>query len=97
MQALRCGVRQLAVETAAARVGGVFGQRVVVLASEALRIESECPGYGTARPVLPAPRPARAKERDARAGIEVHIARAGSDATGDGTAVKPFASPVRAT
>ena len=102
VQAMRCGVRQLAVETAAARVGKVFGQRVVGLASAALRIDTECPGYGVAAvapPATPAgPRSAPPSPRRGAGGpaTEVHISVTGSDVNGDGSAGRPFASPVRA-
>jgi hypothetical protein len=97
---IRCGMRQLAVEATAARLGADFGPRAAELARDAVRLQ-ECPG-GTGALTLPStttvlhqPQPQPTPPTGAGS-VTVHMSPSGSDSTGDGSPTRPFFSPSRA-
>lgn len=101
---LRCGLRQLAIETADARLRPIFGDRAAQLVADAVRIQ-ECPHHARgSRRVRAGGRDLHVRGRalpDKGGGTDnatlvFWISPQGSDETGNGSASSPFFSPHRA-
>ena len=99
--ALACAVRRLALRAAAQRLGAAGGASALADVSDALRLH-ECGGAGAAAAAVAAAAAAHAAAHAhaAPAGPPpadaIWVATDGDDAAGDGSAARPFASPLRA-
>jgi lysophospholipase L1-like esterase len=94
---IRCSMRQLAVEATHAKLGAHFGLRAARLAAAATRLH-ECPAVyeDSQHKLRGGVAAAAAASMDVATDVVVHISPNGSDSTGDGSATKPFFSPIRA-
>ena len=95
-RSIRCGMRRLAVETTAARLGPYFGPRAAELVRDSVRLQ-ECPAEAALAASSAGGRQySHAPITSGPSRIVVHISPRGDDYRGDGSATNPFFSPTRA-